>query len=474
MKKLLLSSMIALALSAAAVKAGPVLDALVSALSPGSRVSFSSERSENGAEIYEALEVSTGATTLRFDQVVLRLEGNSLILSGNGVSKVEGAGSSIEIGNLQLSAPRNLAAADLWALLSGADDLDDKYCEMLVEPFSLDVSGIRISNEHQVDSLSLDMSAEPVLGVCVLDFDQSATGIDLAPYPGSRLRIEEQTLRGRTRTLAGLPEVETGQVFSSEMILKKAEFFIGGARQARIAEAVSRLSFDADTGLLLVQAGYNRHLEALTMGLVNGRSPKEQLPYADLWNAARALNTESLVKVSGLEVVGRGLSSFSPVPGLLDEGARLDFEMIGKKSAEILEVSIRADGSNTIFLEVGGSLKIEEVDTSFNDLSPRVLLVAAPLSFVSGSIRFSDRGIGTAVEHILGLDPYMMIMPALGGTIGAGNAQTLSDWVSGARGGGEARISARPAQPVPILTLGMMGLDDWSALGAMLNVSRQD
>ena len=105
-------------------------------------------------------------------------------------------------------------------------------------------------------------------------------------------------------------------------------------------------------------------------------------------------------------------------------------------------------------------------------LSPRALLMSAPVSFVSGSLGLSDRGLGEAGAQLLGMDPYLMIVPVLGGMIGEANAQSLSDWLAAAKDGGEARISADPAQPVPVLMLGMMGLGDWSMLGTMLNVSR--
>lgn len=471
MKKLLLGSAAALTLTGAA-QAGPALDALITLLPPDARVSFAAEIASGDAEVYEGLEIVVEDTTTRFDEARLGLSGDLFSLVGDGVMISDPAQEGLGADNLSFAAPLRLLEADLSAVSGDPAALGDELCDLLSEPLLIDVSGLRFEGGVRVETVRLNASVAPVEGVCALDFEQSMGGLEVVPPFGPGLRIAEQSIRGRAPVAMGLPEVASGELFSSELIVKNAEFLIDGAPQARVDEVMSRSVFDADSALPLVEAGYNRHLEALTVGLAEARAPEAQLPYADLWNGGRALSTEGTLRMTGLEVVGPDLAPLSPFPGLLDPGARLDLELSLTKAAELIELGVRLDGSNTLLLDLIGAIRIEEADASFNALSPRALLMSAPLSFVSGSVRVSDRGLGAIGGRALGMDPYLMVGPALSGLIGEVNAQSLSSWIAGARDGGEARISADPAQPVPVLMLGMLGLGDWSALGQMLNVSR--
>lgn len=471
MKKLLLGTAAALTLTGAA-QAGPALDALTALLPAESRVSFTTERVAGGSEVYEGLEITAEGTTTRFDRVEISLSAGLFGLNGTGVRVSGPNGALTEADGVVFSGPVAVLSTDLSALSEGPAALGDEVCDLLSAPLRIAMSEVRLKDGGRIGALRLDASTAPVEGVCALDFDQSMNGLEVVPLLGLGLVIEEQSMRGRAPVAMGLPEVATDEVFRSELSVRNAEVLIDGAPQIQVTEILSRSTFDADSGLPLVEAGYNRHLDVLTVGLAERRAPEVQLPYADLWNGGRALSTEGSVTVTGLEVVGSGLAPMSPVPGLLDPGARLDLELSLAKVAEMFEVTVKLDGSNTLLLNLIGAVRIEEADASFNLLSPRALFASAPLSFVSGSVRLSDRGVGAAGAQLLGVDPYLMIAPALGGMIGEANAQSLSGWLGAAKDGGEARISADPAQPVPVLMLGMMGLGDWSALGAMLNVTR--
>lgn len=471
MKKLLFGTA-ALALTGAAAQAGPALDAFTALLPPDAEVRFDAERVEAGAEVYEGLEVRVTGNRTQFEEARLSLASGVIGVYGQGVRSEDPTGSVTEADRVRFSGPLTLFELDRSPVLAGETYLDDELCQLLTAPLAMELSGVRLEEGVRVGTLGLTAEVAPVGGVCTLDFEQSLTGLEAVPPFGPGLRLEGQSLSGRAPVSIGLPETATGEVFSSELVLSGAEVTVDGAPQVRVGEVRSRSSFDADSALPLVDAGYNRHLGALTAGLAEGRAPEEQLPYADLWNGGRALSTEGTVRVTGLEVVGPALAPLSPVPGLLEPGARLDAELTLTKEAELIKLLLRLDGSNTALIDLSGSVRVEEADPSFNAVSPRALLMSAPLSFVSGSARLSDRGVGAAGTQLLGSDPYLMIAPALAGLIGAANAESLSDWLAAAKDGGEARISADPAQPVPVLMLGMMGLGDWSALGAMLNVTR--
>lgn len=471
MKKLLLGSAAALTLTGTA-QAGPALDALTALLPPDARVSFAAERVSGDAEAYADLEILVDGTRTRLETAEISLVSGLMSLTGTGFRISEGGEDLTAADTVTFSGPISLFMTEFSPLSGEPAEFGDEVCDLLSDPLRFRASGVRFDGGGRVGSLALDVSTAPVEGVCALDFSQSMSGLDVTPPMGPGVQIGEQSFSGRAPVSTGLPEIATGEVFSSELSLKNAELLIDGAPQARVDEVMSRSVFDADSALPLVEAGYNRHLEALTVGLAEGRAPEAQLPYADLWNGGRALSTEGALRMTGLEVIGSDLAPLSPVPGLLDPGARLDLELSLTKAAELIELGVRLDGSNTLLLELIGAVRIEEADPSFNGLSPRALLMSAPLSFVSGSGRLSDRGVGEAGERLLGMDPYLMVGPALGGLIGEANATRLSDWVAGARDGGEARIAAEPAQPVPSLMLGMLALGDWAALGQMLNVSR--
>jgi hypothetical protein len=471
MKKLLLGTAAALTLTGPA-QAGPALDALAALLPADARVSFATETVAGGAEVYEGLEVAVEDTTTRFNRAELSLTSGLFALTAAGARVSEASGALTEAENVVFSGPLALLSTDLSALSEEPEALSDTVCDLLSDPLRIALTGVRLEDGGRIGALRLEASAAPLEGLCALDFAQSMSGLDAVPPLGVGVRVAEQTVTGRAPVAAGLPEVATGEVFSSELSVKNAEVTVDGAPQVRVAEVRSRSAFDADSALPLVRAGYNRHLEALATGLAEGRAPEAQLPYADLWNGGRALSTEGTLQLTGLEVIGPALSPFSPVPGLLDPGARLDAELSLTKAAELLELTLKVDGSNTLLLDLAGAVRIEGADASFNARSPRALVMSAPLSFVSGSVLLSDRGLGAAGAQLLGADPYLMVGPALAGLIGETNAQSLSGWLSAAKDGGQARISADPAQPVPVLMLGMMGLGDWSALGAMLNVTR--
>lgn len=472
MKKLLLGTAAVLTLTGAAAQAGPALDAFTALLPSDARVSFEAEGVSGDAEAYKGLEILVDGTTTRFGTAEISVASGLMALTGTRVRISEENGTFTEADIVSFSGPTSLFEADLATLSGEPEAYGDELCQLMSDPLLFRASGVRFDEEARVGSLTLDAATAPVEGVCALDLSQSMTGLDVTPPIGPGVRISKQSFTGRVPVSAGLPESATGEIFRSDLSLEEVEVLLDGVPQVRVSEVRSRSTFDADSALPLVEAGYNRHLEALSLGLARGRAPEEQLPYADLWNGGRALITESGIQMGGLEIVGPAFAPLSPVPGLLDEGAKLDFNLSLSKEAELLELVFWVLGSNTALIDLSGTVRIEEADASFNALSPRALVMSAPLSFVSGSVRLSDRGIGAAAEGLIGADPYMMVGPALAGLIGETNAQSLSDWLAAARDGGEARISADPVQPVPVLMLGMMGLGDWSALGAMLNISR--
>jgi len=474
MKKLLLGTAAALSLTSAAAQAGPALDTLTTLLPTDARVTFDAQTADSGQEIYEGLEYQIAGNTTRFEQARLSLDAGVFGLEGQGVLSTDPDGTTTRIDEVSFLAP--LALFDLETPPGGAQpDLNrfgEEVCGTIQAPLSVSADGILVNGFGVIASARLDASVQPLDGVCTLDIAQSVSGVDIVPEVGPGVRIGDQQLRGRTALMMGLPETLTGETYGSTMSIRDVEMSLNGKPQLKISEIEATSSLDADSAITLASAGYNRHIEALTLGLSEMRAPAEQLPYADLWNGARALNTQGSVRLKGAEVVGEEISELIPIPGLLDPGARLDLELSMTKMAELLELALKVDGSNTLLLDLIGAVRIDAADPSFNTLSPRALIMAAPVSVVSASARVSDRGVGAVGEQVIGMDPYALIAPSLGGLIGEANATRLSDWVAGARDGGEARISADPAQPVPVLMLGMLALGDWAALGQMLNVSR--
>ncbi len=475
MKKTLLCTAAALTLMSAAAQAGPALDALTALLPANAQVSFEAERADAGREQYTGLELRVNGVVSRFELARLTLEGDLFGLDGERVRSTDRSGAVTELDRVALSAPVPLLKRGLLSAAIGAPapDSGTDLCGAARPPIDLSVEGVRADGAGTIGTLTLNVSFRPTGGVCTLDLTQSLSDLDMRPDLGLGVRIGSQEARIRTPLVMGLPETPTGDIYRSDLSVREVEIFIDGSPELRIREISSASEFEADSGLPLVAAGYNRHLLALSTGLGELDAPDEQLPYADLWNGARAINTTGSVRVLGAEVTGDRLATLLPVPGLLDRGAGLDLELSLTKAAELLSLAVRVDGTSTLLLDLAGTVRIEEADPSFNDLSPRALVMAAPLSLVSASVRLSDRGVGGAAERAFGADPYALVAPSLTALIGSVNSGLVSDWVATARNGGEARISAAPAEAVPLLVLGLMALGDWAVLGQMLNVSTQ-
>lgn len=473
MKKTLLSTAAALTLMSAAAQAGPALDALTALLPPDAQVSFDAERAEAGQEGYTGLEVKMDGVVTRFELARLTLEGDLFGLDGERVRSTDGSGTVTELDRVAMSAPAPLLKLGVLSAEAPVTAQDDEMdlCAAARSPLALSADGLRLDGAGTIGTFRLDAAFRLTEGVCTLELSQSLSDLDIRPDLGVGVRVGSQEARIRTPLVMGLPEAPTGDTYGSDLSVRDVEIFIDGSAELRVREISSASAFEADSGLPLVAAGYNRHLLALSTGLGELDAPDEQLPYADLWNGARAINTTGSVRVLGAEVTGDRLATLLPVPGFLDRGAGLDLELSLTKAAELMSLAVRVDGTSTLLLDLAGTVRVEEADPSFNALSPRALVMAAPLSLVSGSVRFSDRGAGAAAERAFGADPYALVTPSLTGLIGAENATRVSDWVETARNGGEARVFSAPTEPVPVLMLGLMGLGDWAQLGALLNVS---
>jgi hypothetical protein len=467
MKKLLLGTA-ALTLLSTTAHAGPALDALTRLLPAGVAVTFTAERAEGTLEVYEGLTLIAGNATTRIGTARLSLDQGVFGLIADQVRVTDPDGGVTEADRLTVSAP--LPLLELDRALIGAEPGPD-LCGAAVAPLAVSADGVRGPDAGRVGTVRLDATLDDASGVCVLDLTQGMTDLELSRPDGTGLRIARQGLRLRAPTEPGLPETATGETYLAELTITGAELLLDGAVQATVTEITGRSHLEADSALPLVAAGYNRYVVALGGGVATLDAPAEQLPYADLWNAARGLNAGAEIAISGAEVVGTGLAALIPVPGLLDPGTRLSLLASATKTAEELRIGLTLDGSNTLLLDLEGALRVEPADPSFNEVSPRALVMSAPLSLISGSVRVSDRGIGGVAEQIIGMDPYAALVPSLSGLIGAGNAGLLAAWLEGAQGGAEITISAAPTSPVPVLMLGMLAMGDWSALGPMLNAT---
>lgn len=470
MKRPLLGTAALIALMTGPASAGPALDALVGLMLEGAEVRHTAERVEGGEEVYEGLEISAGGDLVRLEGARLTLTEGAVGLIGDRVRFTRAEGGGGEIGRIDLSVPLAIRGLPAGTLLAGENGVrvSPELCGALRTPIRVAGSDVTFGSGGRIASLRLDAVVSGPDEACLLDLTQELTGAELTDPAGLGLRVAEQRVRLRTPVTPGLPEVATGETWSSTFSLSGAELLMNGTVELRLGRLETGLRLDGDSLLPLAATG---HARALAKAIAAGRAPEEQLPWADLWNGLRAAVGEGLVSLKGVEVTGTGLAALTGVTGPLDPGARIDLSGVARKSEEGLTGSLTLDGTATALLAVEFGVATGPADPSFNTLPPGALLTGAPISLTGASVRFSDRGVGQLLERVLGMSPYEVLNAALPGWLGAEKGALVAAWADRARDGGTAAFRAAPAEPVPLLTIGMMGLGDWTVLGQMLNVS---
>lgn len=471
MKRPLLGTAALIALMTGPASAGPALDALVGLMLEGAEVRHTAERVEGGEEVYEGLEISAGGDLVRLEGARLTLTEGAVGLIGDRVRFTRAEGGGAEIAQVDLSIPLAIGSLPAGSLLMGENGarISPELCDALRTPVRASGSGITFGSGDKIASARLDASVSGPDAACLLDLTQEMTGADLTDPAGLGLRFAEQRIQLKTPVTPGLPEVATGEIWSSNFSLTDAEILMNGTVELRLDRLESGTLINGDSLLPLAAAGHTR---ALAKAISAGTLPEGQLPWADLWNGMRSVVGEGRISLSGLEVVGSGLSALTGVSGPLDPGSRIDLNGTALKDENGLTASLTLDGTKTALLAVDFGIVTGPADPSFNDLPPSALLTGAPLSLSEAAIRLSDRGAGSLVERIIGADPYVVLAGVLPSWIGAEKAAIVSAWADQSRNGGVAALRAAPAEPVSVLTIGMMGLGDWGQLGALLNVTQ--
>ena len=471
MKKTLLGSAAALTLLTGPAFAGPALDAFVGLMLEGAEVRHTAERVEGAVEVYEGLEISAGGDLVRLEGARLTLTEGAVSLIGNGVRFTRAEGGGGDIGQIDLSVP--LAIAELpvgsFRVSEGGVRMSPELCAVLRTPISMRASGLSLGDRVSAETVRLDAVVTGPDAVCALDLTQGLTGFSLSDPAGLGIRVAAQEIQIRTPVTPGLPEVATGDTWSSRLTLTGTELLMNGTVELRADRIEGGARLIGDSLLPLAKAGHTR---SLARALLTAEPPAEQLPWADLWNGMREVVGDGDVRVSGLEVTGSGLAGLVGVAGPLDPGSRLDLAGTVSKDPDGLRGQLTLDGSALALIGLDLALTTGPADPSFNTLPPSALLTGAPLNLAEAGLRLSDRGAGLLIGQILGTDPYALLETALPAWVGPEKAALVITWLSGARDGGEAALRAAPTEPVPVLTLGMMGLGDWSVLGTLLNVSR--
>lgn len=470
MKRPLIGTAALISLLTGPASAGPALDALVGLMPEGSEVRHTAERVEGGEEVYEGLEISAGGDLVRLEAARLTLTEGAVSLIGERVSVTPAEGGGGEIGQIDLSIPLAIAElpAGAFRVSEGGVRMSPELCAVLRTPLRMRASGLTLGDRVSAETVRLDAAVSGPDTVCALDLTQGVTGLSLTDPAGLGLRVASQEIRVRTPVTAGLPEVMTGETWSSRLTLSGADLLMDGTVELSADRIEGGARLVGDSLLPLAKAGHTR---ALARALLTREAPAEQLPWADLWNGVREVVGEADLQVSGLEVTGTGLATLVGVAGPLDPGSRLDLEGGLIKDAAGLRGQLTLDGSATALVGVEFAVTAGAADPSFNTLPPGALLTGAPLSLAGAGLRLSDRGAGALIGRVLGADPYTLLESALPAWVGTEKAGLVTGWVGTARDGGEAVVRAAPAEPVPVLTLGMMGLGDWAVLGEMLNVS---
>jgi hypothetical protein len=471
MKKTLLGTAAALTLLTGPAMAGPALDTFTDLIFEAGEISHLSERVEGDVEIYEGLEILIGGDLVRADIARLRADGATVSLSAEGVVFTPQAGEKTTLDLIDLSVPvalGSLPTESLW-LGEGGVRINPELCAALRTPFRIFGTGITLGQKDVIASVQLDASVSGPDETCLLDLTQKLTGVAVTYPAGLGIRIAEQRFALKTPITPGLPEVATGETWSSEFSMSDSEVSLNGEVELRLDRMDSATRINGDTLLPLAAAGHTREL---AKAIAAGSLPEGQLPWADLWNGMRAMVAEGQIRVTGLEVVGPSLSALIGVSGPLDPGSRIDLNGTALKDEGGITASLTLDGTKTALLAVDFGIVTGPADPSFNDLPPSALLTGAPLSLSGAAVRLSDRGAGSLVAQIIGADPYELLAGMLPDWIGSDKTTIVTAWFDKAKNGGVASLRAAPAEPVPVLMIGMMGLGDWEQLGKLLSVTQ--
>jgi len=470
MKMTLLGTAAALCLFTGPALAGPALDTFTGLMFDGAETRHASERVEGDAEIYESLEITAGGNLWRFDQVRFRLTENAVALSGTGMRLTARDGAVVGVGELDLSIPMAFEAMPTDALKFGEGGvrISPDLCGALRTPLQVQIAGLTLQDGITVESLGLETSVSGPEAACLLDLMQEMSGFTLTDPSGLGIRIASQQIKVKTPVTPGLPEVATGETWVSELTLSGAEVLVNGTVELRLDRLEGEVRLIGDTLLPLAAAGHTR---ALARAIATAQAPEEQLPWADLWNALREVVGDGRLQMTGLAVTGSELAKLVDVMGPLDAGSRLDLTGEVIKNTTGLQGAFTLDGSATALIGLDLALSTGPADPSFNTLPPSALLTGAPIGLAGAGLRLSDRGAGALIERAVGMNPYTLLEAVLPGWVGAEKAALVMGWMGSVRDGGSASLRVTPAEPVPLLTIGMMALGDWALLGTMLNVS---
>jgi hypothetical protein len=471
MKRTLLGTAALLTALTGPASAGPGLDAFTALLFEGAEVSYAFERSEGEEEVYEGLVIRSGDDLFQADMTRIRTGGGAISLNADGVrilgEGVEEAGAT----RIALSLPLGIGDLSAESLLVGEAGvrISPELCEALRVPVSFLASDLSLDG-GSVKEIRLDAVVSGPDEACLLDLTQGMSGLILTDPTGFGVRIAEQRIAMRTPVTPGIPEIATGETWSSEFSLSGIELTMNGAVEVRLEGVSSRTRLEGDTLLPLGATGQAR---AMAAALSAGTVPEGQLPWADIWNALRAVTGDGEFRIKGLEVVGTGLSAMTGIEGPLLPGSRVDLSGTSIKDEAGVRFDLAFDGSKIGLLEFGLELVTGAADPSFNTLPYTALLTGAPISLKSAVIRFSDLGVGTLVGQTIGMDPYLLLSATLPGWVGSEKAGIIADWLTPAREGRVSVFRVAPAEPVQAVMIGMMALGDWSLLGALLNLSTE-
>jgi hypothetical protein len=473
MKRSLLGTAALLCLLTAPASAGPALDAFIALMFEGAEVRHTTETANRAEEVYEGLEIRIDGDLARAGIARLRNDGGAISLSAEGVQIIPMDGEETLLDRIDLSLPTafgELPTESLW-LGEGGVRINPELCGALRTPVRVSGSGITLSPDNLIGSVLLEASVSGPDEVCLLDLTQELTGVALTDPAGMGVRISGMRIALKTPATPGLPEVATGETWSSEFSIADVEILMNGAVEVKLDRIESGTRINGDTLLPFAAAGHTR---TLAKALATATLPEEQLPWADLWNGVRAVVGGGQFRVTGLEVVGPGLAALTGVTGPLDPGSRIDLSAEALKDEDGITFALNFDGTATGLVAFDFGLVTDAADPVFNTLPAGSLLASAPISLKGATLRVSDRGAGKLAEHILGSDPYQLLGEVLPDWVGTQKADLITAWVEKARDGGIAGLRAAPTVPVPVLVIGMMGLGDWGQLGASLNVNQMD
>ena len=502
------TALIALVLSSMPAYAGPILDDLVGPSFTSWTASDENIKSD-GSEIYTNLSLEGVDETITFDEITLQRGDDLLTVDFKGMNSVT---SDLESA-LQVS--KGFLSGDLRLFTAGISMLDNliedkvETCDEFDVPFrfkahdlllhepevppseatsgetsesnsgdnssatSSVTSGAAKSVESNftlgLDMIAIDYGVNTDNGDCIMDMDMTATGLSLDDESGFSISVAWLDSSVWWSLLNEQAPQNLSKPYTARFDINDTDVIINGMPELHIDLISTNNTLDPASMSALVNSGY----DSAYRDIIGSSESEDALDFSDIslpifWNATADLVSNGDFTISGLEITG-DLASIHTGTRIFERGRKLDLSLNYEQNAADVSTNLSVKSDDLFDVDLNAGIVMDDMDMALEDFGPEALMIAAPVSLRSLSVKLKDDKFGAILGNEYKVDPYMMVEPTLMTWLGHEAAGMISEWLGQARTGGTSFVAA-PDQPVPVMQIFEGVTGDWSALGQLLNV----